>query len=168
MSSDGVVGTRALGVDFPVTREDRFLEDYEPGAVFEYGFVCVSEAEILDFARLYDPQRFHTDPVWAVEGPFGGLIASGWQTAGLFMRLFAGHYLPSGASLGSPGVDALVWPRPVRPGDQLRLRATVLECRPSSSKPDRGLVRTKGELYNEEDKAVFGLEIVNFLLRRGT
>ena len=115
--------TRTLSTsDFRVPREDRYFEDYLPGAVYEYGYLTVTEAEILEFARRFDPQPIHIDPEFAAAGPFGGLIASGWHTASMMMRLFADHYLSRVASLASPGIDELRWPAPVRPGDQLRLR----------------------------------------------
>ncbi|WP_460653447.1 MaoC/PaaZ C-terminal domain-containing protein [Kribbella endophytica] len=99
-------------------------------------------------------------------GPFHGLIASGWHTASLMMRLYAKHYLSHVASLGGPGVDELRWLVPVRPGDQLRLRTTVLEARLSRSKPDRGLVRTLAELLNQDDVVVLRVEALNFLAVR--
>src|SRR5579875_2833055 len=102
---------------FAVPPEQRYFEDYPEGAVFEYGSVTVDAAEIIEFARRFDPQPMHVDPEAAACGPFGGLIASGWHTAGLMMRLFVEHFLPRGAaSLGAPAIDELRWPRPVRPG----------------------------------------------------
>jgi len=159
--------TRTLSTsDFTVPREDRYFEDYLPGAVYEYGYLTVSEAEILGFARQFDPQPIHIDPGFAATGPFGGVIASGWHTASMMMRLFADHYLSRVASLASPGIDELRWPAPVRPGDQLRLRTTIVEARPSRSKPDRGLVRTRGELVNQDDRIVLHLVAMNLLGRR--
>jgi acyl dehydratase len=102
-------------VDFPVPIDDRYFEDYIPGSVFEFGTVTVSEADIIDFGRRFDPQFFHTNPAAAARGPFGGLIASGWHTGSLAMRLFVDHYLSSVASLGSPGVNELRWTPPGRP-----------------------------------------------------
>jgi acyl dehydratase len=152
--------------EFDTPIGDRYFADYRLGATYDCGSVEVTEAEILEFARRYDPQSFHIDPAAAAEGPFGGLIASGWHTAGLMMRLFAVHYLSTVASLGSPGVDELRWPRPVRPGAVLRLRATVAEARLSRSKPDRGLVRTRVELVDGGDDVVFSASLLNFLLVR--
>jgi acyl dehydratase len=151
---------------FAVRIDDRYFEDYLPGAAYEFGDVEVAEDEMLDFACRYDPQPIHIDREYAATGPFGGLIASGWFTAGLFMRLYAGHYVSRVASLASPGVDELRWPVPVRPGDRLRLRATVLDARPSRSKPDRGILRTRGELLNQHDQVVLHLIAVNLLRRR--
>ncbi|MGW4519727.1 MaoC family dehydratase [Amycolatopsis sp. NPDC004378] len=145
---------------------ERYFEDYVPGETHDCGSVEVTEAEILEFARRYDPQSFHVDPAAAAAGPFGGLIASGWHTASLMMRLFADHYLSAVSSLGSPGIDELRWPRPVRPGSVLRLRATVVEARLSRSKPDRGLVRTRIEFVDAEDEVVFSASALNLMLVR--
>jgi acyl dehydratase len=153
--------------DFAAPIDDRFFEDYVTGAVYEYGWVTVTEAEILDFAGAFDPQPIHTDPGFAAAGPFGGLIASGWHTAGIMMRVLVDHYLSHVASLASPGIDELRWPAPVRPGDSLRLRATIVEARRSRSKPDRGLVRTKAELINQNDEVVLQLTAMNLIRARG-
>jgi acyl dehydratase len=159
--------TRTLSdADFPVPIDDRYFEDYLPGAVYEYGHVTVSEAEILDFARAFDPQPIHVDPVFAAEGPFRGLIASGWHTSAIMMRLFADHYLSRVASLASPGIDELRWPAPLRPGDSVRLRVTIVEARRSRSKPDRGLVRTHAELITQNDETVLTLTAMNILRAR--
>ena len=111
--------------------ELRYFEDYLPGASHDCGSVSVSEAEIISFATQFDPQPFHVDPAAAARGPFGGLIASGWHTAALVMRQLVDHYLSAEASLGSPGLDDLRWPEPVRPGDTLRVRVTAVEARRS-------------------------------------
>jgi len=159
--------TRTLSEqDFAVPIDDRYFEDYTPGAVYEYGYIAVSEADILDFARAFDPQPIHVDPEFAAQGPFGGLIASGWHTAAIMMRMFADHCLSRVASLASPGIDELRWPAPVRPGDSLRLRATFVEARRSRSKPDRGLVRTKAELINQNDQTVLELTAMNIIRAR--
>lgn len=142
---------------------DRYFEDYVPGATHDCGSIEVSEAEILEFARRYDPQPFHVDAAAAEDGPFGGLIASGWHTASLMMRLFADNYLSAVSSLGSPGIDELRWPRPVRPGAVLRLRATVVEARLSRSKPDRGLVRTRIEFVDDGGDVVFSASALNLM-----
>jgi len=159
--------TRTLSdADFAVPIEDRYFEDYTPGAVYEYGYVTVTEAEILDFARKFDPQPIHVDPEFAAAGPFHGLIASGWHTAGIMMRMFADHCLSRVASIASPGIDELRWPAPVRPGDSLRLRAMFVEARRSRSKPDRGLVRTRAELINQNDEVVLQLTAMNIIRAR--
>ena len=145
-----------------------YFEDYSPGSVHDLGEVEIHEEEIIDFGLKFDPQVFHTDPEGAKETVHGGLIASGWHTASLMMRLFVEHYLSSIASLGSPGVDNLRWLRPVRPGDRLSVRVTVSETRRSQSRPDRGLVRSFIEVYNQHGEAVMDMNAVNFLLCRPT
>ncbi len=152
--------------DFATPIDRRYFEDYHPGAVYEYGYSAVSEDELLDFARRFDPQPMHVDPEFAKAGPFGSLIASGWHTAALMMRMLADHYLSRVAGLASPGVDELRWPAPVRAGDRLRLRTTVVEARASRSKPDRGVIRTRAELLNQDDAVVLSLVATNMVLRR--
>ena len=142
---------------------ERYFEDYPPGAVFEGGTVEVSEAEILEFARRYDPQTMHTDPAAAAHGFFRGLIASGWHTAALMMRLFAAHFLSPASSLASPGIDELRWLKPVRPGDVLSLRVTVTEARRSRSKPDQGVVRSLVEVLNQNGEVVMSLKPISLL-----
>lgn len=151
---------------FAVPTDDRYFEDYVVDASHEYGYETITEAEILDFARSYDPQPIHTDLEYADKGPFDGLIASGAHTVAIMMRLFVTHYLSHAASLASPGMDELRWPRPVRPGDSLWLRATTLEARRSQSKPDRGVVRTAIELFNQHDEPVLTTTAINFLSLR--
>jgi acyl dehydratase len=152
--------------EFAVPITERYFEDYQPGSVYEFGTIAVSEEEVLEFARRFDPQYFHTDPARAASGPFGGLIASGWHTAALMMRLYADHYVSTVASLGSPGIDELRWTRPVRPGDRLSLRATILEAKRSRSKPDRGLIRSFIEVFNQERQVVMSLRVMNLMLCR--
>ncbi len=145
---------------------ERWFEDFHPGAVAEFGDYPITEAEIISFARQYDPQCFHTDPDAAKQTPYGGLIASGWQTAGVMMRLLVEHFIPANASLGSPGVDELRWPKPVRPGDRLRVRNTVEAVVASRSKPDRGLVRSFTEVLNQDGEAVMTLRSMVMYRRR--
>ncbi|MFI5730685.1 MaoC family dehydratase [Kribbella sp. NPDC051587] len=141
-----------------------YFEDYVAGTRTEHpGRVVVGQGEIVEFARRFDPQFFHVDPAAAADGPYHGLIASGWHTAGLMMRLYADQYLSKVASLGGPGVDELRWHLPVRPGDILRLTTEVLEANRSRSKPDRGLVRTRTELYNQDNTLVFSCIILNLI-----
>ena len=121
--------------EFVTPVDDRYFEDYVPGAVHQFGDIEVDQAEIISFAKRFDPQIFHTDPEAAKQTIYGGLIASGWHSASLMMRLFVDHYLSHVASLGSPGVDELRWLKPVRPGDTLSLRITVTETKRSRSKP---------------------------------
>ena len=151
---------------FKVSIENRYLEDYEPGSVHVFGAISVDEADIIEFARRFDPQIFHTAPQAARKTVFGGVIASGWHTASLMMRLFVDHYLSAVASLGSPGVDELRWIEPVRPGDTLSLRVTVEETRRSRSKPDRGVLISFIEVINQNDSVVMSMRAVNMLLCR--
>jgi acyl dehydratase len=141
----------------------RYFEDYLPGASYECGSVSFDEAGILAFAKEFDPQPFHTDPVAAAEGPFGGLIASGWHTAAAVMRLLVENYLPPGGSLGGPGAEEISWPYPVRPGDTLRVRATVAEARRSQRRPDRGIVKTVAEAVNQDGRTVMRATAINFI-----
>ncbi|HWD03982.1 MAG TPA: MaoC family dehydratase [Amycolatopsis sp.] len=152
--------------EFTTPIDDRWFEDYPQGAVYEFGETLVTEADIIEFASRYDPQSFHTDLAAAERGPFGGLAASGWHTASLMMRMFVDHFLSKVSSLGSPGMDDLRWPRPVCPGDKLRVRATIEEARLSKSKPDRGLLRTYLEVFNARDEVVMSLRAVNFMAVR--
>lgn len=141
----------------------RYFEDYVPGTTVDCGSVSVDQAEIISFARQFDPQPFHVDPVAAAEGPFGGLIASGWHTAGLVMRLIVDNYVAAESSLGAAGLDELRWPHPVRPGDTLRVRVTALEARRSQSKPDRGILKTLIEAENQDGQTVMRATSINFL-----
>jgi acyl dehydratase len=144
----------------------RYFEDYPEGLVVECGTFTIGEAELIEFAKEYDPQPFHTDPVAAKDGPYGGLIASGWQTIAKTMRLLVEHYVSPESGLGAAGVDEVRWPRPVRPGDTLHVRATVLEARRSNSKPDRGIVRSVTELTNQDGELTMKLTAINFVLLR--
>ena len=134
--------------------EQRYFEDYEEGAVYEFGEEAVEEEEMVSFARRYDPQVFHTDPAGAAKTTFGGLVASGWYTGALAMRMLVDHYISRVASLGSPGVDEVRWLKPVRPGDRLSVRVSVLEARRSRTKPDRGIVRSLVEVLNQDREVV--------------
>jgi acyl dehydratase len=136
------------------------------GAVFEYGPIVVDEAEVISFAKRYDPQTMHVDPVVAAAGPFHGLIASGWHTASMMMRPFVDRYLSSVASLASPGVDELRWRRPVRPGDWLMVRVTTTEARASRSKPDRGIIFTTIEGVNQDGIVVCSMKAMTMMARR--
>ena len=151
---------------FTTPIEQRFFEDYIPGAVYEFGSISVEEEEIISFARRFDPQPFHTDPEAAAKSMYGGLIASGWHTASLMMRLVVDHYLSHVASLGSPGVDELRWLNPVRPGDTLSIRVTVTETRRSRSKPDRGVLQFC-ESLNQHGQVVMTMKAINLLACRG-
>jgi acyl dehydratase len=124
----------------------RYWEDFRVGQTFDLGSVTIDGDEMVHFAERFDPQPFHVDPVAAKDTPFGGLIASGWFTGSLFMRLYVDAVLAGAASQGSPGMSELRWLSPVRAGDVLTGRLTVLDVAPSSTKPDRGTVFLRGEL----------------------
>lgn len=150
----------------PAQREPRWFEDYGPGLVLEFGAAVVDGTEIIEFARRYDPQPFHVDPEAAARSPFGGLIASGWHTGSLMMRMLVEHYLSPASSLGSPGLDEVRWLAPVRPGDTLSVRVTILEARRSQSRPDRGLLRSQIEVLNQRRQVVMSMKALNFILCR--
>ncbi len=143
-----------------------YFDDYALGSTYECGSVSIDQASIVAFAKEFDPQPFHVDPAAAAAGPYGGLIASGWHTAALVMRLLVENYLSAESSLGSAGLDELRWPHPVRPGDTLRVRATVVESRRSLSKPDRGIVKTAVEATNSGGATVMRATAINFMLVR--
>jgi acyl dehydratase len=149
-----------------MTAPERYFEDYPAGAVFTAGAISVSEAEIIDFARKYDPQAMHTDPEAAARGHFGGLIASGWHTGAMMMRLFADNFLSPASSIASPGLDELRWLKPVRPGDVLSLRVTILEARLSRSRPDQGIIRSLVEVLNQDGDAVMSLKPISLIRAR--
>src|SRR5438874_9656153 len=144
----------------------RYFEDFVAGETVELGSVVFTQAEIIDFARAYDPQPMHTDPEAARGSIYGGLIASGWQTATSYMRLLVDRIMRDADSIGSPGIDNLRWLKPVRPGDVLRARFTVVEARVSNSRPDWGIVRSRGEVLNQNEELVMQVEAVNFFGRR--
>jgi acyl dehydratase len=134
-----------------------YWEDFRPGSVFEHGSVSLSQQDIIGFARQWDPQRYHTDPEAAKHTPFGGLIASGWQSCGVAMRLMCEAYLNESSCIGSPGIDEIRFLKPVRPGDVLRFRSTVLESAPSRTRAERGNVTFRWELLNQRDEVVLSM-----------
>lgn len=157
---------RMSNSNFTIPVENRYFEDYVAGSVHKFGPIAVEQAEMLAFARRFDPQIIHTDPEGAKNTMFGGVIASGWHTAGLMMRLYVEHYLSHVASLGSPGVDELRWVKPVRPGDELWLSVSVMGTNRSRSKPDRGIVHSFIEVTNQNRELVMSMKAVNLLLCR--
>jgi acyl dehydratase len=132
---------------------ERYFEEFTPGHVAIFGARTVTAEEIIAFAQAYDPQDFHLSEAGGRATPYGGLIASGWHTACLTMRLLADHAI-SRHGLGSPGLDELLWLKPVRPGDTLSVRVTVLETRRSRSRPDRGIVKQRTETLNQAGEVV--------------
>lgn len=149
----------------PANPQERRFEDYTVGSVFEFGGITLSQDEMIAFARQFDPQDMHVDLKLAAEGPFGEIIASGWHTVATMMRMLADHYLPKNG-LASPGIDEVRWPRPVRPGDTLRVRATVTDARRSRSKPDRGVVTAFIEVLNQKDEVVLTMRPMNLIRTR--
>lgn len=144
----------------------RYWEDFRVGEVTELGPVEVTEAEILEFAGRYDPQPFHVDSGAAKASPFGGLIASGWHTTAIFMGMFVRGILLDSASLGSPGVEEIRWTAPVRPGDRLSARVTIVDSQPSATNPNRGTVITANDVRNQDGVVVMSLRARGFFARR--
>jgi acyl dehydratase len=152
---------------FATDRDDRYFEDYVAGQTYSFPqTLALTEADIVEFAKKYDPQQMHLDPEAARCGRFGGLIASGWHTASLAMRLYVDCYLSGVASMGSPGVDELRWPNPVRPGDSIGISVSVLETKPSRTKSDRGVVRARLEATNQNGETVLSVVVMSILRRR--
>ncbi|MGD8871600.1 MAG: MaoC family dehydratase [Gemmatimonadota bacterium] len=143
-----------------------YWEDLPSGTVIDLGSYEVTEEEILEFARKYDPQPFHTDAEAAKGSIYGGLIASGWHTCAMSMRMLCDKLLLRAASLGSPGLDQIRWLRPVRPGDTLGGFMEVVESRPSRSKPDRGIIKSRWEVKNQDDEVVLTMEGAAMYRRR--
>ncbi|MCP4298347.1 MAG: MaoC family dehydratase [Proteobacteria bacterium] len=144
--------------------EDRYFEDYQKGAVYEFGPIKMEKSRIIDFAKEFDPQPIHVDEEFATNGQYKGLISSGWHTGSVMMRLYADNYLSPVSSLGSPGVDELRWLLPVRPGDMLSTRISILEAKLSKSKPDRGVVTSFIEVLNQNNEIVMTMTAANFVL----
>jgi acyl dehydratase len=144
----------------------RYFEDFAPGDVIDLGQRRITKDEIIAFARQFDPQYFHTDEEAAKESIYGGLLASGWHTGSLTMRMLCDSLVKDLASMGSPGVDELRWLKPVRPGDTLSGTWTVLEAVPSRSKPDRGIVHALTEVRNQHGEVVLTMKGMSLIARR--
>jgi acyl dehydratase len=144
----------------------RYFEDFEVGRTYDLGSHTISRDEIIAFARQFDPQPFHTDEELARQSSFGGLIASGWHTASIFMRCYVDTLLTGTASMGSPGVEHLRWLVPVRPGDVLSARATITAAEPSTRRPDRGTLTLHSELLNQHDQTVLSMLARGHFARR--
>ena len=143
-----------------------YWEDFSPGRVFETAKRTLSEEDIVRFAREYDPQTYHTDADAARHSPFGGLIASGWQTGAVGMRLMCDGYLIESSCVGSPGIDEMRFIKPVRPGDTLRLRSSVIESAPSKKQPNRGTVLYRWETLNQNGEVALSMLGRQLYLRR--
>jgi len=144
---------------------ERFFDDFQVGETFKSKGITLHEAQILDFALKYDPQPFHIDVEAAAKGPYGGLIASGFQTLALAFRIFYQERILNDSSLGSPGFDHLRWLHPVRPGDTIAVEATVKELRPSRSKPDRGTLIMDYRVCNQAGRDVMSFTAIHILQR---
>lgn len=138
--------------------KERYFEDYVVGETIEYGDYLVTEAEIVEFASRYDPQPFHIDPQAAKDTIYGGLIASGWMTGSIMMRLMVDHFISARSSMGSPGLDEVRWIKPVRAGDRLKVRVTIETARRSESKPDRGVILAHQRAINQHGEIVMTIK----------
>ncbi len=144
-----------------------YLEDFQPGQTFELGSIAVTHEQVVDFAQQFDPQPFHLDEEAGGKSIFGGLIASGWHTCSLMMRLLVDNLFSRTATLGSPGVNQIRWLLPVRPGDTLTASTRVLAVTSSVSKPDRGTVEFHYDVRNQHDQPVLAMQGISMFRRRG-
>jgi acyl dehydratase len=143
-----------------------YFEDFSPGWKAEYGPRRITREEMIEFASQFDPQPMHLDEQAASKTMLGGLGASGWHTCAFMMKMIADGLLADAASMGSPGIDEVKWLKPVRPGDSLTVRGSVLSARASHSKPDRGFVMLSWEVSNDRGEKVMTLVCPQMLLRR--
>lgn len=142
------------------------FEDFLVGAVAIFGPRRITREEIIAFAKEFDPQPFHLDDEAARNTMLGGLCASGWHTCGIMMRIIADGYIVNSSSMGAPGIDELRWKKPVRPGDDLRVRRTILDKRVSNSRPEMGLIRVRFEVLNQADECVLLAHATNLFALR--
>ncbi len=147
---------------------DYYLEDFEPGRAYSSPTQTISEEEALDFARRYDPQYFHLDPVAARNSVFGGVVLGGFQTAALAWALVLRSGMFDRSAMAGIGLDDLRWHKPVRPGESLRCEFTLLDARPSRTHSDRGVARFRYEMKNQHDEIVLSLVMIQMLRRRPT
>ncbi|WP_334189456.1 MaoC family dehydratase [Noviherbaspirillum sp.] len=143
-----------------------YFEDFVVGRTIDIGTRTVSEEEIIDFATKFDPQPFHVDKDAAANSIYGGIIASGWHTCSMMMRMMVDGFLRDAASMGSPGVDEVRWLKPVRGGDTLTVTTTAMETRPSTSKPDRGVVVNLWQAKNQHGELVATVRGMGLFRRR--
>ena len=144
----------------------RYFEDFQVGERIELGSVTVTEEEIIAFAQQYDPQPFHISPDQAKHSYYGGLIASGWHTVSLLMRLMVNVLINDTISLGSPGVDEVRWLKPVRPNDTLHARLIIVNAVPSKRRAELGILTSSSEVFNQSGELVLTLKGVHFFGRR--
>jgi acyl dehydratase len=145
-----------------------YFEDFYPGQTSQFGAYPVTESEIIEFASKYDPQFFHLDNAAAKQSLFGGLCASGWHTAAMFMRMLIDSLPEEHGSLGSPGINNLKWIKPVYPGYILSVKSHVIECRLSKSKPGVGLICVNYEIINQHGTRLMTLESNGFFKCRAS
>jgi acyl dehydratase len=145
-----------------------YFDDFRIGQEFETGRLDVSEADIIRFADEFDPQYFHNDPARAAASPFGGLIASGFHTISASMKLFFETKMIEESNLSSPGIDEIRWRAPLRPGDTIRQRITVEQMKPSTSKPDRGVLWFRHLTLNQRDEVILEMLVMHMIRRRPT
>ena len=143
-----------------------YFEDFEVGTPVDVGSRTVTEDEIIAFATAFDPQPFHVDRDAAAQSIYGGVIASGWHTCSMIMRLMVDGFLRESSSMGSPGVDEVRWIKPVRGGDTLSVTTTAISKKPSSSKPDRGVVVTVWQAKNQHGELVVTVKGMGMFGRR--
>jgi acyl dehydratase len=143
-----------------------YFEDFHPGQEIDLGTRSVSEHEIIAFASQFDPQPFHVDPEAAAGSIYGGVIASGWHTCSMMMRMVVDGMMARSSSMGSPGLDSVRWLRPVRPGDTLQVRYVTKDVKASNSRPDRGVVWSKWVATNQHGEEVCTIEGMGMFARR--
>lgn len=144
----------------------RYWEDFKVGEIERIGEKRVERDEVIAFAKQFDPQPFHIDEAAARHSMYGGLIASGWHTCAMVMRMMCDAYLAQAASVGSPGIENLKWLKPVRPGDIISARRTTLDTRASKSKPDIGIVNNLWEVFNQKGEMVMSMQGHGMFKRR--
>jgi len=143
-----------------------YFEDFFPGQDIDLGNRTVSEEEIIEFASRFDPQPFHVDKDAAAQSIYGGVIASGWHTCSMMMRLVVDGLMAKSSSMGSPGLDGVRWLAPVRAGDTLNVRYQTTQVKASNSKPDRGVVWSKWVAINQHGETVCTVEGMGMFMRR--
>jgi acyl dehydratase len=167
-SQPGAISAKGCGPETGGRMVKRYFEDFKAGDRFKGDSIDVSQDAIIRFAREFDPQPFHVDPDAARQSMFGELVASGWHTAAMTMRLFATSEIRIANGIIGGALDGLSWPLPVRPGDRLTVRSEILETRPSRSKPDRGMVKVRIDTLNQDGAVVQSFVANLVVLRRAT
>ena len=143
-----------------------YFEDFEAGKTFDVGTRTVDEDEIIEFATRFDPQPFHVDKDAAAKSMYGGIIASGWHTCSMMMRMVVDGLMAKSSSMGSPGLDGVRWLAPVRAGDTLNVRYQTTQVKASNSKPDRGVVWSQWVAVNQHGETVCTVDGMGMFRRR--